>query len=69
MSFRSRLWSSLTRLKLGRSFGVAAAGGLGIMMAGKLNSNAYMVAPYAFGGHFEGSSSYPKKPIIPYFEV
>lgn len=65
MSYRSRLWSSLTRMKLGRSFGIAATAGFGILVGGKLSSNAQMVAPYAFGGHFEGSSSYPKKPIIP----
>ena len=65
MSFRFRLWSSLTRMKLGRAFGVTAAAGLGSVLSDKAALKASMVATYAFGAHFDGSISYPKKPIIP----
>jgi hypothetical protein len=69
MSFRSRLWSTLSKVKMSKSFGIATVAGLGVMMAGKLSSNPQMVATYAFGGHIEGSSTYPKRPIIPYLRV
>lgn len=65
MSYRSRIWLGLARLKLGKSLGISLTAGVSLAAMSMMNDEARMVAPYAFGGHFDGSSSYPKKPIIP----
>lgn len=54
-------WSAFTKARSFRTSGVA---GLGMLLLGQ-TLRAKMVASYSFGSHFDGSSSYPKKSVLP----
>jgi hypothetical protein len=65
MNFRFRLVSSLGRLGLGRGLMFPLTAAMALYLGNKLRLESKCVASYAFGGHFDGSISYPKKSVIP----